>query len=95
MYNNFFYGSINGTIIEQIDQTNNSHIPIGHTNEEFDRLIEVAEQYKKKLEDAGLIVKALTPEELQAKQNELMEKLIGKFDGLEKRLTVIEGAKDD
>lgn len=95
MYNNFFYGSINGNIIEQIDQTNNSHIPIGHTNAEFDQLLEVAEKYKARLEEAGLIKKQLTQEEMQAKQNELLESLVDKFEKIESRIAKIEGGSND
>lgn len=78
-----------GTKLYQVNQMG-SKTPIGYTTESYEQLINIAEQYKKKLEDAGLIEKQLTPEEVQKKQNELMEKLISKFEGLENRMTDIE-----
>jgi len=87
-----------GTMLYQINQVGNK-TPIGYTNEAYEQLMGIAEQYKKKLEDAGLIQKELTPEEIQAKQNQLMEKLFNKLDSFESRLSGLEtslgGTEDD
>ena len=86
MYGNIF---IEGQEIKQVDQMG-KQVLVGYTLAKFNQLMDVAEQYKKKLEDAGLIEKKLTPEEMQAKQNALMEKLLDKFEGLDKRMTDLE-----
>lgn len=93
MYNFFIVGDE----IKQTDQMG-QQVLVGYTLKAYNELLEIAEKYKKKLEDAGLIQKQLTPEEMQAKQNELMQKMIDKFETFDKRLSGLEealGGTDD
>lgn len=90
MYN--FY--IDGNIIKQLDNMGKQSV-VGYTVSAYNEVIEIAEGYKKKLEDAGLIEKELTQEEILQKQNELLQKMIGKLDAQEKRLALLEGGNDD
>ena len=85
------YGMIesDGTNIYQTNQMG-TKTTIGFTAEAYNQLMSIAEQYKAKLEDAGLIKKELTQEEQQAKQMELMEKMFTKIESYEKRLEGLE-----
>ncbi|MFA6832379.1 MAG: hypothetical protein WCR36_08975 [Bacteroidaceae bacterium] len=87
---NFF---IDGREIKQVDQMG-KQVLVGYTLASYNELLEVAEQYKKKLEEAGLIEKTLSPEEKQAKQTELLEKMLSKFESIEKRIDSLEGQDD-
>ena len=94
MYNNFF---IDGEEIKQIDQMGKQSV-VGYTLASYNQLLSIAEQYKKKLEDAGLIEKKLTQEELMQKQTETLEKLVKKLDAQEEKLKKLEdslGGLDD
>ena len=83
MYNCF----VDGDEIKQVDQFG-KQVLVGYSVSKFNKLLDVAEQYKKKLEDAGLIEKVLSPEE---KQTQLLEKILSKVDGLESRISSLEG----
>lgn len=80
-----------GSCIYQTNQIGGKTL-LGYTTGSYEQLMAIAEQYKKKLEDAGLIEKKLTPEEIQKKQAELMEKMLNNIDSISKRLENLEGS---
>ena len=84
-----FVGYISGT---KIFNTYNQQV--GVTNEEYNKAVNLAKEYKKVLEDKGIIEKPKTPEEILkesiAQQNEMLLQMTQTIKALSDKVSTLE-----
>lgn len=76
-------------------------IPIGHTNERFDELVKITQEYKQLCIDNNLIMEEKTPEQVQAElmatiqqQSDAMLKMMEAMEGLTNKVEVLENGRN-
>ena len=88
-----FMGYVSGT---KIYNTYNQQI--GVTNEEYNKAVNLAKEYKKVLEDKGIIEKPKTPEEILkeslAQQNEMLMQMTQTIKSLTEKVSNLEKSNE-
>lgn len=68
---------------------------IGVTDAKYNDALQVVAGFKKKLEEAGLLPKQRTPEEMQKEQMDMMQKMLNEMKELKERVDKYERGMDD
>ena len=86
--------SIQNNKIVQIDGYNRVIRELGVTTEQYEEALKVAMGYKEKLEEAGLIKKPKTPQELHDEQMAIMQSLMKEVNDLKQQVHKYEHRED-
>lgn len=81
--NNLFF---EGDLIKQYDINTGRSNVVGYSNKAYGEALTLAEEYKSKLEEAGIIEKELSPEELVKKQSKMIDKLLSTIEKQENKI---------